>query len=287
MIYLIIIAILIIAFIIYLQSKQLKLPNVYLVTGGVKTGKSYLSVRLAIKTFKKNLFKAKIKRFFKPDVELPILVTNLKLRNITHTPLTLDVIERKVRLPYTSVVLIDETSLLADSMLHKEKDVNEKLTIFVKLFGHYTRGGTLIFNTQSLLDNHFSFKRGLSMYLWIHSKTKLPFITIMNVREMIYSSDSDSATINTAEEDIEETTKALWCSNRYYKYYDCYCYSIFTDNLPVYQNDQYISDKKDLKSLDLVTLQKWESLKKIREELEKEKEKKECVIDESQSEKSI
>ena len=267
--YLIIIALVLFVLYLYLKNaKKLKLPNVYLITGGVKTGKSYLSVRLAIKQYKKNLLIAKIKRLFNKSVELPILVSNIRLLNIEHTPFTIDVLERKVRLPYKSVVLIDETSLLADSMLYKDKAINEKLTIFVKLFGHYTRGGTLIFNTQSLLDNHFAFKRGLSMYLWIHSKTKLPFITMMKVREMIYSSDSDSATINTSTEDIEESTKTLICSNKYYKYYDCYCYSIFTDDLDVYRKDIIYKKRKDLKTCDLVSLQNWESLEKIRKEKE-------------------
>ena len=40
----------VIPFLIYFRIfyKRLKLPNVYLVTGGVKTGKSFISVALAV-----------------------------------------------------------------------------------------------------------------------------------------------------------------------------------------------------------------------------------------------
>lgn len=48
MIYIILIALAIAIPIVYLNSKRLKLPNVYLVTGGVKTGKSFYLLNLLL-----------------------------------------------------------------------------------------------------------------------------------------------------------------------------------------------------------------------------------------------
>lgn len=251
------------------HCKRIKLPNVYLISGGVKTGKSMVSVAFSVKTYKKNLRLAKFRNaiikfinIFLPkrlkfDLPLlPMLYSNIKLRNIKYNLLTLDIILRKVRIPNKSVVLIDECSLLADSMLFKDKKINNQLMLFIKLFGHYTHGGTLIVNTQSIGDLHFSFKRCISNYLWIYSKTKLPFFTKFNVRELMYSDDNASIT-NTITTDTEKDMLPFFFLNKYYKYYDCYCYSILTDNL-VYQvnyDEKVLSKKDSLKTKTIISLQ--------------------------------
>lgn len=268
--------------IFYIRSKRLKLPNVYLVTGGVKTGKSFLSVCLAVKQYKRNLRYVKFQNLIltilrKQKKELPILISNMHLRNVNYTLLTTDIIERKVRIPYKSVLLVDEASLLADSMSFKKANkvndlLNEQLNLFVKLIGHETHGGTLIFNTQCIKDVHYGIKRGLQSYLWIHSRTKMPFVSCFKVREMVYSSENDSA--NQFNEDVEESTKSLWCLNKWYKYYDCYCYSIFTDHLDVYQNNQYKEKKESCKTNVIVSFQEYQTLKNFYQN-NKEREEKE------------
>lgn len=274
MIYVILIGLLIAIPIVYLHSKRLKLPNVYLITGGVKTGKSFVSVNLAIKQYRKNLFIAKVKRFFEQifkkeiKTELPMLYSNIHLRNIKYNLFSADILERQTRIPYKSVVLIDEASLLADSMLYKNDDINEKLMLFVKLFGHYSKGGTLIINTQALHDMHFSFKRGISTYLWIHSKVKFPFITMLKVREMMFSDDTDKS-INSINDDVEDGLKTLWVLNKYYKYYDCFCYSIFTDYHPVevdYERPKN-TNKDSLKTDVIISLREFKTLKTTRKEV--------------------
>lgn len=246
--------------------KRLKLPNVYLVTGGVKTGKSFISVALAVKTYKKNVriyyikcFLAKVFKKNKP--EKPMLYSNIKLRNVAYNLLTLPIIERTERIPYKSVVLIDEASLLADSMSYKNEDLNEKVMLFVKLFGHSTRGGTCIINTQALKDMHYGFKRCISTYLWIYCKTKLPFITLFKVREMMYSDDNETST-NVVNSDVEDDTKLLWFFNKYYRYYDCFCYSIFTDNKPVKVDYSVKKNgkKSNLKTGYVLSFRKWRTI---------------------------
>lgn len=265
---LLIIIILIIVLIIALKSKKLKIPNVYLITGGVKTGKSALSVKLAIRQYKKNLRIYYVKRFLckclhKPPVERPELYSNIKLRYIKHHKLTIDIIERKKRIPYKSVVLIDEASLLCDSMYYKHEDINEKIMLFVKLFGHYSRGGTCIINTQSLKDMHHGFKRCISTYLWIHSKAKMPFLTIFKVREMVYSEDNETS--NNFNEDVEESTKTVYMLNSTYRKYDCYCYSVFTDDLEIYYSPEQYGKTDSLKTPYITSFRDWKTLPKEEE----------------------
>lgn len=249
LIFILILVVIIFFFVLY-KKKSLKIPNVFLCTGAVKTGKSFVSVRLAIKMYRKALFKyyVKTKLFFK-KIEKPMLYSNIHLRYVRYNLITQDIILRTKRVPYGSICFIDEASLLADSMCYKNEVTNEEINLFLKLFGHETKGGYLIMNTQAIGDLHYGIKRCVNSYLWIHSKLKLPFVTRLKVRELIYSDDSTTS-VNVAANDVEDDLKTLWILNKYYKYYDCFCYSIFTDDLPVYVDYE---NKKNLKNDSLKT----------------------------------
>lgn len=240
--------------------KRLVVPNVFLVTGAVKTGKTLLAVSQAIRLYKKNLrlfyLKKSVATLFGKGgdfTEPPMLYSNINLARVKYNLLTLDIIRRKVRIPPKSVVLIDEGSLVADSMLFNDKQINNDLMIFVKLFAHLTRGGTLLISTQAVSDLHFAFKRCVGQYIYIQERRKLPFITILNVREMLYA---DEKSMNVVSEDLALTTRRVIIWNGAYKKYDCYCYSTLADYLPLqvvydYDINNY---KDDLKSYYLVTM---------------------------------
>ena len=189
--FLIIISLIIIAILLYFffQVKNLKIPTVFLVTGGVKVGKSFTCVWLVNSLYNQVILKYLIvcafKVLFHKPLDLPpVIYSNMPLGNVKYNELTLDVVKREVRIPNKSIVFIDEASLLADSMAYKDDLLNEQVSLFVKLFGHYSHGGYLILNTQSIQDLHYAFKRCINNYLYIHSKRKLPFFTLLKVREL-------------------------------------------------------------------------------------------------------
>lgn len=269
------------------KCKKLKLPNVYLVTGAVKSGKSCFSVGLAVKQYKKNLFSwymcYPIRKFidwcrllktkktgevFETCIPLkPMLYSNIPLARVKYNPFTKEILLRQVRIPNKSVALLDEVSLVADSMLFNDKGINEKLMLLVKLWGHMTHGGTMILNTQSILDTHFAFKRCVGQYLYIYSMQKGVFFNHFQVREMMYSSgDGTSSNVtNNVEGDLETSTLKIWHRKKYMKMYDCYCYSCFTDNL-AYQVDYdrpVKSKKDDLKAYVLISLQDFKTLQQF------------------------
>ena len=87
----------------------------------------------------------------------------------------------------------------------------------------------------------------------MHNKyVKLPFITIIKVREMMYS-DDNSNVVNSINSDLEDCLKRIIVFNKYYKYYDCYCFSSLTDNLPYYRNELYIKKRYNLKSKKIIS----------------------------------
>lgn len=235
MTYFIIFAIVVLILILILTKvKRLKLDAVTMINGGVKCGKTTLAVALAIKKHKRNHLIWKIKKYLRKilrinkEEEEPLLYSNIPL-NYPYVPLTTDIIDRTKRCNYKSVVLISEMSLVIDSMSYDNPVINEQVTLFIKLFGHSTRGGSAFLETQALGDNHYAIKRCIGRYFWIHSLCKfIPFVLVYKVREMLYS---DSNSMNTFNEDIEDSTKLVIIFKSVWKKFDTYCYSTFTDNL--------------------------------------------------------
>lgn len=248
--------------------KHLKLGNLVLVTGGVKTGKSTLAVNLTIKQYKRNLRFYKIRCFFvcvfkifKPDLtmpEKPLLYSNVPLNvKYGYVPLTEKLLKRESRFAYKSVIYINEASLIADSMFYKDMVANEQLLLFNKLIAHSTKGGYLIYDTQSIQDCHFAIKRCLNNYFNIHHCVKVfPFFVFLKVREMFYS--DDGSVINIADNDIEFNNKWVCVPKSTWKKFDCYCYSVLTDNLPIEKN---VVIAKSLKADTIVSFKKFYTIK--------------------------
>ena len=232
-----------------------KLNSLVMVTGGVKCGKSTLSVHMAIKTHKKRVRATKIRNVFarlfrKEEKEIPLLYSNVPL-NCDYVPVTRDMLLRKERFVYGSVVYLQEASLVADSQLIKDKQINNELLLFFKLFGHESKGGTCILDTQQIADVHYSIKRSLSEYYYVHHLTKLPFFLIAHVVEARYS--DDGTIIGTENEDIENKLRKVIFSKKVWKKFDCYSYSVLTDNLPVNNTKVEGAELEDLKARDIIS----------------------------------
>lgn len=214
-----------------------------LITGGIKTGKSTLSVYLAIRKYKRNHLIWKIKKTFckifnKKIPEEPLFYSNIPLK-IPYVDISNNLLMRKKRFNYKSIAYICEASLIADSQLIKNQDINENLLLFNKLFAHETRGGSIFYDTQSIADCHYSIKRALSSYIDIHHTFKwIPFILLMWTKERTYS--EDNSIVNTVDKDPEEELKLIIVPKNVWKKFDCYCYSSFTDELPI-ENEKKIA----------------------------------------------
>ena len=263
----------VIGLIFYLRIRKVpKVGNMILTTGGIKTGKSTFSVYMAIRLYKRQVRKyhinrALIKVFRKLGIrkfkemplpnEKPLLYSNIPLK-VPYTPLTHSLINRNERFVYGSVVYLCEMSLIADSMTFKNDLLNEQLLLFTKLFAHETKGGYLVIDTQSILDNHYAVKRCLSTYLYIHHTLKIiPFFLLMWVKELHYSEDGNMVNIN--DGDAEDKLKLIIVPKSVWKKFDCYCYSIFTDNLKKVENTE--KNVKSLKANNVISFKEYKTIK--------------------------
>ena len=161
----------VIFFIILRRSKKFSFDSVVMVNGCVGAGKSLLSVKIAINSINKahgiwwrrKYIYSKIFRKMK-DEEEPLLYSNIPIKSKFYVPLDNEILRRNKRMNYHSVMLIDESSLLATSLDYKDKDLSEDLSLFLKLVRHSLRGSyrnffgsypNVVINTQSKNDNHF------------------------------------------------------------------------------------------------------------------------------------
>ena len=91
------------------------------------------------------------------------------------------------------------------------------------------------------------------------------------MQECRYSDDGSTISVNT--EDIEKTLRSVVILKRNWKYFDCYCYSVLTDDLPVEKrvvyNDLKTNDLKARKILSFRKLKKEGKIKDEKNEIEK------------------
>lgn len=246
-------------FLCWYIHKTFKFPKVgamVMIDGAVKSGKTTFGLGLALNKYKKNLRRWKIRKFFqklfnKPIDEMPLLYSTIPL-SVPYVLLTRDLLLRETRFAYKSVIFVDEASLFADSTLVKNYELNDNLLLFNKLIAHETHGGTIIFNSQSISDVHFSIRRCLSETFYVHATYKwIPFFLVCTIREERYREDGTA--INTYNEDVEESLKRVIIPKSVWKKFDCYCYSVLTDNLPV---ENKVVNTRDLKARKIISFNK-------------------------------
>lgn len=280
MIWLILILFLILFVFVKRKFKTINCGDLTLITGGVKTGKTTLAVYKSVKDYKKIRNRVLVFNFFvklfyrlhfikKPHYkEVPLYYSNIPVAVKGYAKLTPEIIERKNRPRYGSVIYYCESSLLADSMTFKDPVLNENMMLFNKLIAHETCGGKLFYDTQAVGDNHFAVKRCLSTVLYVHHSLKIPFFHLMWVRELIYSDDNQS--VNAFNTDVDNDLKLVIVPKSYWKLFDYRCFSALTDDLPVSAVEMTIKKKDKKKVRKILSFKNFITVPKELTENEKE-----------------
>lgn len=232
----------------YVKPYFIKYDTTIVFTGGLGSGKSLNSVKVAVSCYKKNLLKWRIKKLFilisnyfnkiichifnkkklklKVIPEKPLLYSNIPIRlgkkqsvelNINHLILN-------SRISEYSVVFIDEFPQVLNQFDYNLEVVKNECNEFITYFRHYI-GGYLVVNAQSIEDITVQFRRKLNSYYWCYDFKKFLFffytMRIMNNR----ISDNE---VSTTADFIEDNSKrifgvlprGLYNSRAYSKRYD-------------------------------------------------------------------
>lgn len=157
-----IIIILLLILFLFLKAKyfhSVSKENAMIYTGGIGAGKTYVSVRIAIKRYKESYRKYWFRRYVLRCKNLvpPAFYSTIPVRyrpTIFHRPrfskfLTKPILLMQEEIPLYSIMLIDEIELLISQFLI-EFDGKSDMEQFITLYRQATKGGTIILNTQSI-----------------------------------------------------------------------------------------------------------------------------------------
>lgn len=254
-----------VAVVVFLVLRKFKIPlvgSMALITGAVKSGKTTFSLALAIRNYKRALRKWRIRKFFcklffRPIPEKPLFYSNVPVA-FPYVKVTKAQLMRKERFAYGSVVYLSEASLVMDNSLYKDEEFTEQIMLLCKLFGHETRGGLLIFDTQAIGDLPAVTRRCLGQTFYVHHITKwIPFFLVAYVKEQRYSEDGSVVQVETNDSNNGDYQRVLMLKSTWKKF-DCYCYSCLTDNKPV-DTHLVLNNRRtrDLKAREIVSFRKW------------------------------
>lgn len=220
-----------------LKSYFIKYDTIIAFTGGLGSGKSFLSVKLAIKLLKRqirkvkwkntiNFIKCKIKKTNFEPLPIPQLYTNIPVFINKKQGFSIELTEehlllRKKIIP-RSVVFIDEIGAYASQFEYNNKNISDNFDEFIRLFRHYTLGGYLVVNDQCSENIVLTVRRRLNtVNNLFYFRVWFKLIWTVRVRNISISEE-----IKTIEEnDKEDNMSKMWGFMPLFKRYDTFCYS--------------------------------------------------------------
>ena len=197
-------------------------------TGGLGSGKSFLSVDTALRLLRRNrwrvwlhnLFSRKSKRWERPRLysSIPVRIS----RKEWATELTDGHLLLQERITPRSVVFLDEIGGYCSQFDYKAVN-SAAFDEFVRFFRHYTRGGYIVCNDQCSENIVLQVRRRLNTVYNLMTFRKWFFGRIYTVK---VRNISISEEIKTVEEGMtEESYRYLFGFMPFFKRYDTHCYA--------------------------------------------------------------
>lgn len=247
MVFVILLIALLIIFII-LKPYVIKYDTLVSFTGGLGSGKTFMSTKTALVLYRKQRLKVRVYNFFHPrkKQELPELYSNIPLkisRKKYAIRLTKEHLLLQKRLARKSVCLLDEVDVFANQFQYNNPSiVNTKggeeygnFDEFCRFYRHYTKGGYLIFNTQATANENLTIRRRQNTVITLfHFRTwGIPLILPNLIFTVKARNTTLSDDIKTVEDcNTEDNMRTVFGFMPFYRHYDTYCYSGRYDTVP-------------------------------------------------------
>lgn len=202
--------------------------------GGLGSGKTLLSVKYAIRLYKRQLRRYYINRLLGRRMDKPLLYSNIPIRlsrKVWATQLTADHLLLRSRIKEGSVVMIDEIGSFASQWDYNDVNIKDNFDEFIRFFRHYV-GGYLVVNDQAVGNILINIRRRLNSVYYLMRFRRFWKLYTVRIRHVSVSDD-----IMTVEnEDTEDNTSLLIGLLPIYKYYESRCYRHRYDRV-IYSND--------------------------------------------------
>ena len=185
----------IIAVILLLKSYRLDTKDTVIAfSGGLGSGKTFLSVRTALRALRWSRFLWRLDKLLHPVSRKhdpkPELYSSIPIRTVTGIlrkketfshKLTPEILLLQERIPPRSVVMIDEIGSFMSQFEYRAVNAN-RLDEFVRLFRHYTLGGKFICNDQCSENIVLQVRRRLNTVYNLMRFRKLPLLPVWHCR---------------------------------------------------------------------------------------------------------
>ena len=243
---LIVVAIAIVYFVI--KSYKIRFDTILAFTGGLGSGKSFLSVHYSLKLLKKQRLKVRLQNLFKKrscKAELPLLYTNIPVlidKNRYAIRLTASHLLLQEKLIPKSVCLLDEVDSFASQFDYGNNNIKDTFNEFVRLYRHYTLGGYLVVNSQCSENIVLQIRRRINtVFNLMQFQTFLIFYRV-KIRAIDISEEIKSVSEDTKEESFTFKYGILPLN----RHYDTYCYSERYNTVPYADNKNHVQLKTNV-----------------------------------------
>ena len=225
-------------------------------TGGLGSGKSFLSVDMAIKLLRRKRREVRWKNLFRKKGEklpLPLLYASIPVQ-ISKKESAVILTEKHLilqeKLVQGSVCFIDEIGSFCSQFDYKAKNA-DVFDEFIRFYRHYTKNGFIVCNDQCSENIVLQVRRRLNtVYNLMGFRKWFGLFYTVKVRNISVSEE-----IKTIEErDTEDNMTTLFGLMPIRRRYDTHCYSGRYDYVP----DGDIQRHETLKKLDILRLPKKE-----------------------------
>lgn len=236
---------------IIIRPYFLHYDNLVSFTGGLGSGKTFMSVQTALVLYRKQLLRWKLRNFYKrrSKRELrPELYSNIPLKisgKRMAIRLTKEHLLLQKRITPGSVCLLDEVDCFANQFSYNNPCIVDQtgkggddvgnFDEFCRFYRHYTRGGYLIFNTQATANENLTIRRRQNQIniLFNFKKWGIPLIWpniiyTVKVRNVIVSDDVKAV----EEGNTEDNMRIMIGFFPFTRHYDTYCYSGRYEGVP-------------------------------------------------------
>lgn len=242
--------VLIVAVVLFLLFRPyfIKYDTLVSFTGGLGSGKTFLSTQTALVLYRKQRLKVRVRNLFHPKSRelLPELYCNIPLKigfRKYAIRLTKEHLLLQKKIVPRSVCLLDEVDVFANQFQYnnpaivntKGGEENGNFDEFCRFYRHYTKGGYLIFNTQATANENLTIRRRQNTVITLfHFRTwgiplLLPHIFYtVRARNTTLSDDIKTVEENNAEDNMRLVIGFM----PLFRHYDTYCYSGRYETVP-------------------------------------------------------